>query len=183
MTTDKMSPVYEVRYGWDGKTLGVVAVSAVFTVILLVADASPVLRGLGLALFGGGGLFMAFTAMSRKPAFRVDETGVLLGGSPARYRATTAHVPWQDITAIVLWRQQSAANIPWVGVARRPGAAPLPGPGQGRFAQATAQAFVPGVPADVVLASRTVAGWRLDRTRLAAAVDRFAPGVPVVDAG
>lgn len=183
MTTDEASPLYEARYGWDRRTTAVVATAAVFTAVLPMTDASPVLRVLGIVLFGGGGLLMAVNALSRKVAFRVDGTGVLLGGSPARYAATTAHVPWQDIAAVVLWRQGTAAGMPWVGVARHPGSEPLPGPGQGRAAHATVRALVPHVPADVTLASRAVTGWRLDREQLAAAVTHFAPDVPVVDAG
>ncbi|MFE7776604.1 hypothetical protein ACFU5O_22505 [Streptomyces sp. NPDC057445] len=177
--------VYEARYGWDLKTTGVVAVSALFTVALLLPtpEISPYARVLGLPLFGVGGLLMTYIAMSRKVALRIDETGVLLGGTPVRYRTTTAHVPWQDITAVVHWRQPRPADIPWVGVVRRPGAAPLTGPGQGRRARATMQILVPHLPADVVLASRAVNGWRLDRARLAAAVAHFAPGTPVTDVG
>ncbi|MFE7748550.1 hypothetical protein [Streptomyces sp. NPDC057428] len=183
MPAESAAPVYEARYGVDRRSLGVLAGSALFTVFLALADFTLVQRVLGLVLFGGGGVFFAFTTVSRKVAFRVDGTGVLLGGSPARYQATTAHVPWEDITAVVLWRQHSAAGIPWVGVARRPEAGPLPGPGQGRAARATMRALAPEVPADVALASRAVSGWRLDRDALSAAVAHFAPGVQVVDAG
>ncbi|WP_405811992.1 hypothetical protein OG524_29565 [Streptomyces sp. NBC_01520] len=183
MAAEGTAPVYEARYGMDRRNVGVLAVSALFTVILVLGDFTPVQRVLGLVLFGGGGVLMAFTAMSRRVAFRVDGTGVLLGGSPARHLATTAHVPWEDITAVVLWQQHSAEGIPWVGVARRPDAGPLPGPGQGRAARATMRALAPGVPADVALASRAVSGWHLDRDALAAAVAYFAPGVQVVDAG
>lgn len=133
MTKDAASGVYEARYGWDGKTLGVVAGAAVLTMLLLVSDAPPVLRAICVVLFGGGGLFMAFVALSRRPAFRVDGKGVLLGGSPARYRATTVHVPWQDITAIVLWQQKMpGGSLPWVGVAsgRAPSRRPPPGRGK-----------------------------------------------------
>ncbi|MEV5158625.1 MULTISPECIES: hypothetical protein [unclassified Streptomyces] len=182
MTTEKAAPSYEVRYGWDLRTTAIVAAAAVFTAGLAALDVSVVLRVLGIALFGGGGLLMAVNALSRKVAFRVDGEGILLGGSPARYAATTAQVPWEDIAAVVLWRQGTAAGMPWVGVARRPGAGPLPGPGQGEAAHAVVGALVPHVPADVTLASRAMTGWRLDRDRLTAAVARFAPGTPVVDA-
>ncbi|MFF0106325.1 hypothetical protein [Streptomyces hirsutus] len=85
-------------------------------------------RLLGLPLFGVGGLLMAYVALSGKVAFRVDGTGVLLGGSPARYRATTAHVPWGDITGVVLWRRAAGrSSVPWVGVTRREGAPALSG--------------------------------------------------------
>src|SRR5690606_30516396 len=102
---DGTSPVYEARYGWDLKTTGVVLFAVVLSGLLLLLDFSPVEQVLGLLLLGGRALIMAGSALSRKAAFRVDGTGVLLGGSPFRYRATTAHVPWADITGFVLWRQ------------------------------------------------------------------------------
>ncbi|MGW1723347.1 hypothetical protein ACWCQK_10530 [Streptomyces sp. NPDC002306] len=176
---DDNSPVYEVRYGWNLRTTGIVAVGAGFTAVLLVSDTPPLMRVLGLLLFGGGGVFMAFVALSRKVAFRVDETGVLLGGSPARYAGTTAHVPWHDITAVVLWRQRvRSASVFYVGVSRREHAPPLPGDGPRR--RAVVEHMVP-VPADVAIASRPMTGWRLDEVRLVTAVAHFAPDVPVLD--
>ncbi|MFB6705737.1 hypothetical protein ACFCW6_13590 [Streptomyces sp. NPDC056333] len=173
------SPVYQARYGWDLKTAGVVALSAVFTAVLLLPGMSLFAQILGLPLFGGGGLFMSYVALSRKVAFRVDETGVLLGGSPARYGATTSHVPWDDITGFVLWRQTAGgASLPYVGVTRRKGAPPLPG--DDPKARAVVEHLVP-VPAEVAPASRAVTGWRLDKDRLAAAVAHFAPEIPVRD--
>ncbi|MEU2786892.1 MULTISPECIES: hypothetical protein [Streptomyces] len=176
---DDEAPVYEARYGWDRRTVGILALCAVFTAALLLPDMPLFARILGLPLFGGGGLFMAFVAMSRKVAFRVDGTGVLLGGSPARYGATTAHVPWSDITGFVFWRQRTgSASLPYVGVTRREGAPPLPG--EGRTAHAVLRHLVP-VPPEVAMSSRAVNGWRLDRDRFAAAVAHFAPGLPVYE--
>ncbi|MFJ8150309.1 hypothetical protein ACIQ6R_35530 [Streptomyces sp. NPDC096048] len=175
--TDRSSPVYQARYGWDRRTAGIVALSAVFTAVLLLPDIPLLGQILGLPLFGAGGLFMAYTAMSGKVALRVDETGVLLGGSPARYRATTTHVPWDDITGFVLWRQtEGGTSLPYVGVTRRKDAPPLPG--DGPKARAAIRRLVP-VSADVVLSSRAVNGWCLNTDQLTAAVDHFAPGTPV----
>ncbi|MER7759214.1 hypothetical protein [Streptomyces sp. NPDC097619] len=173
-------PVYEARYGWDLRTVGVVAICAVFTVALLLLDTIPLFaRVIGLPLFGGGGVLMAYSALSRRVAFRVDAVGVLLGGSPARYAATSALVPWADVTGLVLWRQDAVgAKLPYVGVTRRPGSPALPG--DGPKARAVLAALVP-VSADVAMSSRAVSGWRLDERRLAAAVEHFAPGTPVRD--
>ncbi|WP_309062726.1 hypothetical protein [Streptomyces sp.] len=176
---DTLSPVYQARYGWDRRTAGVVVLSAVFTAVLLLPDMPLIARVLGLPLFGAGGLFMVYTALSRKVALRVDETGVFLGGNPARYGATSAHVPWGDITGFVLWRQAAGGtSLPYVGVTRREGAPALPG--DGPKARAVLRRLVP-VPADVAVASRAVTGWRLDKDRLVAAVAHFAPGIPVRD--
>ncbi|MET7694901.1 hypothetical protein ABZT06_44515 [Streptomyces sp. NPDC005483] len=176
---DRSSPVYQERYGWDRRTTGIVGASVLFTAVLLLPDVPLLGRILGLPLFGVGGLFMAYTSMSRKVAFRVDETGVLLGGNPARYKSTTTHVPWDDITGFVLWRQTvGSTSVPYVGVTRREGAPPLPG--DGPKARAVLSHLVP-VSADVALSSRAVNGWRLDRDRLVAAATYFAPGILVRD--
>ncbi|GAB3168664.1 hypothetical protein [Streptomyces incanus] len=172
-------PVYQAHYGWDRRTTAVVVLCTVFTAVLFFSDAPLYMRLLGLPLFGVGGLFMAYMAMSGKVAFRVDETGVLLGGNPARYGATTAHVPWGDITGVVLWRQTAGgAHVPYVGVTRREDAPALPG--DSPKARAVLGRLVP-VPAGVVMTSRPVTGWRLDRDRLVATVAHFAPDIPVGD--
>ncbi|KOV67485.1 hypothetical protein [Streptomyces sp. MMG1121] len=174
---ESIPPSYQARYGWDRRTVRVVALSAVFTAVLLLPGIPLYARILGLPLFGGGGLFMVYVAMSRKVAFRVDETGVLLGGSPARYEATTVHVPWGDITGFVLWYQAAGkATVPYVGVTRREGAPALPGGGP--KARAALEFLVP-VSADVAIASRAVTGWRLDKESLFTAAAHFAPDVPV----
>ncbi|KAB2976373.1 hypothetical protein F8R89_32825 [Streptomyces sp. SS1-1] len=177
---DNEAPVYEARYGWDRRTVGILALCAVFTAALLLPDIPLFARILGLPLFGGGGLFMAFGALSRKVAFRVDGTGVLLGGSPVRYGATTVHVPWSDITGFVFWRQQTGggSSLRYVGVTRREGAPPLAG--DGPAAHAVLRQLVP-VPPGVAVSSRAVNGWRLDRDRFAAVVAHHAPGLPVYD--
>ncbi|MFE1290250.1 hypothetical protein [Streptomyces sp. NPDC058751] len=175
--TRNTSPVYEARYGWDPKTIRVAVVCLFFAAALLLPDMPLPARILGLPLFGGGGLFMAFVAMSRKVAFRVDETGVLLGGSPARYKATTTHVPWQDITGFVLWRQSIGA-VSYVGVTRREGAPALPGDGP---ASRVVLGILTPVSPDTVMSSRAITGWRFDRDQLVAAVAHFAPGTPLRD--
>lgn len=181
--SDSESAVYEARYGFDRRTSGVLAVAVLFSAVLLMPGTGTPLavRIAGTVLFTGGGLVMAAGSLTRKVAFRVDGTGVLLGGSPLRYRTTTVHVAWEDITAVVLWRQPlPGSSIPWVGVSRREGAPPLPGPGQGSTTRALGGALVP-VPVEVLLSSRAVSGWRLDEQRLTEAVAHFAPGVPIRD--
>lgn len=124
-------------------------------------------------LIGGAG-------WQRLTAFRVDGTGVLLGGAPARYRAQTASVPWQDITALVVWQQRMAGpSMNYIGVQRHPGAPPLPGPNSALTAERTAK-LAPHIDHELFLASRPVNLWRLDPERLQAAVDAYAPGVPVL---
>jgi hypothetical protein len=113
-------------------------------------------------------------------AFRVDREGVLLGGAPARYAAQLAHVPWSDITSFVVWHQRTAGNgIDYIGVQRKPGAPALPGMNS-RVSRETAAMLAPHVDYELFLASRPINLWRLDPERLQAAVDAFAPQVPVL---
>ncbi|MCX4907943.1 hypothetical protein [Streptomyces sp. NBC_00878] len=116
----------------------------------------------------------------RLVAFRVDGHGVTLGGAPARYERQTALVPWDDIEAVVLWQQDTAALTPmrYVGLRRRAGAPVLPGPNSDLSRDQTGR-LAPHVDHDVFLASRHINLWALDRERLAGALRAFAPGVLV----
>lgn len=176
---------YEVRYGFDLRTVLVLTVALLFVLMLaspFSSDRSWLIRGAGLALFGGGGALMLVNACSGKVAFRVDAAGVLLGGPPLRYEAQTALVPWGDIEAVVLWRQKLKKHVtmPWIGLARRPDAPRLPGPGQGAVAEHIVGILMTEVPGRVALAGRACTGWHLDPRRLTRAVERFAPGTPVL---
>ncbi|WKX68735.1 hypothetical protein [Streptomyces sp. XD-27] len=123
---------------------------------------------------------LAGAGWKRLVAFRVDSAGILLGGAPARYEAQTAFVPWEDITSVVLWQQQMAGpSMNYVGVHRRPGAPPLPGMNSRLGPDQTAE-LAPHVEHELFLASRPINLWRLDPERLQAAVDTFAPRVPVL---
>ncbi|GAA1384587.1 hypothetical protein GCM10009661_66320 [Catellatospora chokoriensis] len=107
-----------------------------------------------------------------------------LGGSPLRYAATTAHVPWTEVEAVVLWRQQTAQNLPWIGVLRPHDAPPLhgtPTSPAGKLMAGFGYAVSGAPDPRLVAAGRAVNGWRLDPDRLAAVVHRHAPGVQVRD--
>ncbi|MFI1331013.1 hypothetical protein ACH4U7_12910 [Streptomyces sp. NPDC020845] len=175
--------VYEVRYGWNRKNVFIIIFLAIGAVGAVTLPDKPLYaRILVLPFCVVGGLFTAYSAMNGKVALRVDETGVLFGGNPALRRSGAVHVPWQDITAVVLWRQHSAASIPYIGLARREGAPAVPGSIRGPVGRTAMRALAPHLPADVDI-SRPESGWGLDRERLSAAVSLFAPGVPVVDVG
>lgn len=116
----------------------------------------------------------------RLVAFRVDGEGVLLGGAPARYEVQTAFVPWGDITSFVVWQQRMAGpSMDYVGVQRRAGAPLLPGMNAELRPDQTAE-LAPQVEHELFLASRPINLWRLDPQRLQAAVEAFAPRVPVL---
>jgi hypothetical protein len=93
---------YEERYGFAPKTLGLISIGVVFTLAAIFVPTGTLLRVVWLVFFGGGGVVALVVALSRRVALRVDESGIALGGSPLRYAATTAHVPWRDIEAVVL---------------------------------------------------------------------------------
>lgn len=113
-------------------------------------------------------------------ALRVDSEGVLLGGAPAKHEKHKAFAPWADITSVVVWHQRTAGQgIDHIGLNRRPGAPPLPGPNS-KMTQSAAERVAPHVEYELLLASRPINLWRLDPERLLAAVDSFAPGVPVL---
>ncbi|MEU5022925.1 hypothetical protein [Streptomyces milbemycinicus] len=175
--------MYEVRYGWNRKNVFIIIFLAIGAVSAVTLPDKPLYaRILVLPFCIAGGLFTAYSAINGKVALRVDETGVLLGGNPALRRSGAIHVPWQDITAVVLWRQHSAASILFIGLARREGAPAVPGGIRGPVGRLAMRALASHFPAGVDI-SRPESGWRLERERLGAAVARFAPGVPVVDIG
>lgn len=180
MVGEVTGPVaYEERYVWDRRTASVVIAGAVF-VAVAIGVRMPIPPQI---VFFAGGMLMVLWGMSRRRvALRVDADGVTLGGSPLRYRATTAVVPWADIVAIVLWKQVLSTGqlVPYLGLERQPGAESLPGPA-GRPSEVMASGLVPDLPAGVLAASRPVHGWRLDRRALARTVAAFAPDVAVVD--
>lgn len=175
--------MYEVRYGWNRKNVFIIIFFAIGAVSAVTLPDKPLYaRILVLPFCVAGGLFTAYSSMNGKVALRVDETGVLLGGNPALRRSGAIHVPWQDITAVVLWRHYSADSVLFIGLARHKDAPAVPGGIPGPVGRVAMRTLVSRFPAGVDIA-RPESGWRLDRERLGAAVARFAPGVPVVDIG
>jgi hypothetical protein len=84
---------------------------------------------------------------------------------------------------VVLWRQKTArTSMRYVGVVRRADAPPMPGSARSSTLRRLNKAVVPGhLSEDLVADSRPVSFWRLDKTRLTAAVNHFAPDVTVED--
>jgi hypothetical protein len=175
--------VYVARYGWNGRSGGLIIGAAVFVLVALTVPMSLALRVVTLVFFGGGAVVFIASIATRRVALRVDASGITLGGSPARYRSTTRLIPWADVREVVLWRQPMpyARSMRYVAVARRGGAPPLAGRRGQRARKVTARALTPGVSGDMLLASRAANLWRLDTDRMTAAVAHFAPGVRVID--
>ena len=127
--------VYVARYGWNGRSGGLIIGAAVFVLIALTVPMSLALRVVTLVLFGGGALVFIASIATRRVALRVDARGITLGGSPGRYRSTTRLIPWADVREVVLWRQPMpyGRSVRYVAVARHRGAPPLAGRrGRGR---------------------------------------------------
>ncbi|WP_447038070.1 hypothetical protein [Streptomyces sp. DSM 118878] len=110
----------------------------------------------------------------------MDSEGVLLGGAPPVYYKQKAFAPWKDIRSMVIWYQRTAGQgISHIGLRRHPDAPRLPGPNS-RMTPQSAALVAPHVEYDLLLDSRPINLWRLDPEKLQAAVDAFAPGVPVL---
>src|ERR1700722_11800496 len=120
---------YVARYGWNGRSGGLIIGAAVFVLIALTVPMSLALRVITLAPFGGGALVFIARVAPRRVALRVDARGITLGGSPGRYRSTTRLIPWADVREVVLWRQPMpyGRSMRYVAVTRRKGAPPLAG--------------------------------------------------------
>jgi hypothetical protein len=174
--------VYVARYGWNGRSGGLIIGAAVFVLIAVTVPMSLALRVVTLVFFGGGALVFIASIATRRVALRVDARGITLGGSPGRYRSTTRLIPWAEVREVVLWRQPMpyGRSMRYVAVARHSGAPPLAGRRGRRAGRVAARALTP-VSGDMLLASRAANLWRLDTDRMTAAVAHFAPGVRVVD--
>jgi hypothetical protein len=174
---------YEARYGWRTRDVVTVLVSLALIAFGILAPAGSHLS-LVLRLFiCVVGLFLtaltALIAFSGKVALRADDAGVLLGGSPLRYDAYTALVPWSDIVGVELWVQRVSPwkKLYWVGLHRVPGAPALPGSGSPRAAKASA--WLADKSPELLLASRSVSMWKLDGRAFLDAVQQLAPHVRI----
>lgn len=171
--------VYEARYGLTGRTLLHMVIAAAFVLAAVFVPMPLALRIACGGFFGVGLIVLALMVLSmrRKIALSVDPSGITLGGLPFRHARTTMAVPWQSIAAVVLFEQQTGmAKMRYIGLR---GQAPLQDPGapRGETLRRINAALVPHTPGDVVLASRPVNGWTLDRDRLTAAIQANAPHV------
>src|SRR5580658_8612294 len=70
--------VYVARYGWNGRSGGLIIGVAVFVLIALTAPMSLALRVITLVLFGGGALVFIASIATHRVALRVDASGITL---------------------------------------------------------------------------------------------------------
>lgn len=186
-----MDDIYQARFGWTTQTTRVVASALVFLAVTALPGFPLWFAVVVYVLFGGGTIFFLIRTLSGALALRVDERGVTIGRLPGLNGTTTWEVPWDNITAVVLFEQVLMSSplrrkplaMGYVGLQLRERPVDgIPG-GQGRFARTVSGPTLRHVPASVVAGSLAISGWRLDRERLDRAVAAFAPGVRVVDLG
>ncbi len=172
---------YEARYrvsraaqrGWSASLIllptafGLLSLSFPVALVLFVLGAVaalPIVAGLAV----------------RRTAFRADYAGVTLGADLRDGWAWRwdrgVFVPWADVEQIVFYPGQgfpAGSRAPRIGIQRRQGTPEL----------SAGDRPAPGCPLPRVSAAdtRAVAGWRLDRDRLAAVTAMVAPGVRVTD--
>jgi hypothetical protein len=175
---------YVARFGPTRRDLLLVPASLIFVGVgvAMARDGETVIGVLGALLGGSYLLLWAIVSLSRRVAFAVDERGITMGHNQP-WKSGAAFAPWADVHGIVLWRQSAGrTSMLYVGVLRRPDAPPLPGSARSELLRDINAAFVPAnLPRDLVADSRPVSFWQLDKERLAAALARFAPSVPLID--
>lgn len=180
MQTSGANDAYETRPGINWRSVFVVAVCAIFCLVILTMPSSIVVQVLGLGLFGVGGLLyvvgLAYAMATRQVALRIDATGVTMRPTPLS--STTRFCPWQDIEALVIW---DFRRNPHLGIVPRPGAAPLLNRPPGFLSRASTSYLAPNLPHETVAASIPASTWTLRAGEIAEATRRFAPDVHVVD--
>ncbi|WP_019632071.1 hypothetical protein [Actinomadura atramentaria] len=174
--------VYEVRHGATRSNISMLIGCLIFTACAIaLPDMAPITRVLGTILFGAGFIMALITITTRRVSLRVDAEGITIGGNPFRYQKTTLHAPWNEVAAIILWKQTTTAKaINYIGFEHKETSSATETGSARRF---MSRAVVPHVPPHLVRSSRPINGWRLDRTRLTAAVTHFAPQVNVTNLG
>jgi hypothetical protein len=174
---------YEERYRLTSRAAVGLAASVLLVVVGFLWHLPVIFLPLGAALAvltaqGAGVIDRA----RRTTAFRADQAGITLGAIPDKLtvrRGSRLFIPWADVERIILYPvhprgRGGRAVVRCIGVQRRPTAEPL----QWGNEQAPG-CPVPRVPA---WATRTITGWRLDRSHLAAVIAAVAPDVAILDA-
>ena len=121
---------YQERYAWTRRTASA-AIAGGLCVAVSVGVTMPMLPT--VVLLGAGVLSLAWAALHRRVALRVDAAGITFGAAPLDYRAASARIPWPDIAAVVVWQQVRRAGtlVPCIGVEHRNGGS-RPGQAPGR---------------------------------------------------
>ena len=188
---------YVVRYGGRGMLRGLAGllVTAAIVAYCVVYPRSVVSQIIGF-VFAAGILFASLVELRkagrREIVFAVHPGGVYFGSDVIK-----DDVPWSRICAVELFTEyvsgfKSGSWYKCVGV-RSPGTRQISRPGNGPamwgatdrelryFVDANRADLLPGADGTIRYAYRRMSGWRLDPQRLAVAVARYAPSVPVIN--
>jgi hypothetical protein len=131
-------------------------------------------------------------AARREVAFAVDQAGIYFGSEAIKDR-----VPWQVVCSVEFFTERvssgrSTSTYRCVGVrslgsaqharaGNGPAAQPLPEKARQYYLSAGRPDLIPGADGTIRYAYRRMSGWRVNPAQLAAAVNHFAPGVPVIN--
>ena len=197
---------YVVRYGLRGlcgALLGLALWTGLACMIAIRATRPSIPAATALG-FGEIGLLAAcaveiWRAARREIVFAVSQDGVYFGPSHGRNGQLAEPVSWDKISAIELFTERAPvrgvrSSHRCVGVRmlddgeheRGPAGAAGPRPPANRGDGSLLEADRIGPPLDrgeaagVRLAYRRMSGWRVNRTKLVAAVRQHAPEVPVI---
>ena len=197
MPVPALSPgAYVVRYGGLSLSRGLLGIAATGAIVAfcLVYHKSVASQVVGF-LFAAAVLIASLTELrkgiAREVVFAVHPGGVYFGSGPV-----SEEVPWSKICAVELFtevvsRHNSASRYRCVGV-RTPGTRQTARPGSGPaiwgstdreikyYVDASRADLLPGADGTIRYAYRRMSGWRADGNRIAAAVARYAPNVPVI---
>jgi len=184
----QLRPVYEARFGLMPPDLWRLPMYAVVLAVAVGLILSGVAGGwLAVVVLVGFSYYPAMRAIqaaSHRTALRVDMAGITFGVPWPLAPSRAQFVPWSEIAAVVLWRQDEGP-VWWrrfVGLQRRGGHSPLDASTPGGPVTRTSYWFLPPYLTPQATPDRwRVYGWRLDRRRFAAAVAHVAPHVAVID--
>jgi hypothetical protein len=171
--------------GWGALTVGVwLADKRIVTLVALLVFE---------AVFVGELVRRLRRAIRRKIVFAVSSRGIFFGDGGSQET-----VPWSRIAAVELFKERvthsskSQSTYHCIGVrslgtkqVQRPGngraAQPMPDRAIGWMLNAGRPGLIPGGDGTVRHAYRRMDGWRVSRARLASAVHRYAPEVPLIN--
>jgi hypothetical protein len=186
---------YVARFGFDARTVLVLIGIVVFLIGIIWVPIGPssrfpiamqyALKIVGIPVVLAHALWLAINAAHGGVALRVDQHGITLGAPRLRQIGSSGsplRCSWDQVTEIVLFHRHGGRVRPtFISLRLR------------SDAQATATTFdtdsqrsnmshrwAAQVPEDVLMRSRGIIGWRLDREHLREAVARYAPHVQIV---
>ena len=188
---------YVVRYGGRARLravaclLGGLAIIGFVVFVHKSVVAVVIALIIALILLGVAALDLG-KVVGREVAFAVHQGGVYFGSE-----AVKDNVPWSQICAVEFFTDTSTTSrsqnkYRCIGV-RSLGTQQTSRPGNGRAARPLPERsvqylidagrpdLIPGADGSIRYAYRQMTGWRVDRAQVAAAVARYAPGLPMVN--